>query len=128
MRPDKRHPLSPQHLPAGRQAQHSTTSTSLKPGAHVHLRVDRLSLGGDGVGRIGPCVVFVPYSCPGDTLDVQITELHRNFARAKLLRVVTASQDRIIPPCPYHFRTEDSGLRTEKKTQLSPSLYCGGCS
>src|SRR5882762_701379 len=108
---------------------------TLRPGARVQLRVDRLSLGGDGVGRSGPCVVFVPYSCPGDTLDVEITEAHRNFARAKLLRVVTASPQRTTPPCPYHFRTEDSGLRTEKKTQLStqssalsPKLYCGGCS
>src|SRR5579863_6129845 len=81
---------------------------NLTPGSRAELRVDRLSLGGDAVGRAGNCVVFVPYGCPGDTLEVEITEAHRNYARARLLRVLTSSPQRIKPPCPYHFQAEQT--------------------
>src|SRR5260370_5711709 len=97
---------------------------SLRPGARVQLRVDRLSLGGDGVGRLGAGVVFIPYSCPGDNLEVAITEAHLTYSRARILRVVTASAQRIPPPCPAHFRTEDSVLGTNYPVP-STKLYCG---
>jgi 23S rRNA (uracil1939-C5)-methyltransferase len=89
----------------------------LRPGAQIELQVERLSLGGDAVGRTGPCVVFVPYGCPGDTLQVEITEAHRNFARARMLRILKPSPQRIKPPCPYHFQSDHP----------QGSLFCGGC-
>jgi 23S rRNA (uracil1939-C5)-methyltransferase len=59
-------------------------------------------------------VVFVPYGSPGDTLEVELVEVRKNFARAHLVRVVEASPVRQPPPCPYHFPAKP--------------LYCGGCS
>src|SRR5260221_314459 len=87
--------------------------TSPAVGARLTLSVERLSLGGDGVGRIDGCVVFVPYGCPGDVLAVDVTESHRTYARARVVRVVSPSPQRIAPPCRYHFSPEGRVPRPE---------------
>src|SRR5882757_6069447 len=46
-------------------------------------------------------VVFVPFVIVGETVEVEITEVKKNFARAKLLRVVTPSPERVTPECRY---------------------------
>lgn len=48
---------------------------------------------GDGIAE-GP--VFVPLTLPGETVRAQ-----RNGSRAELVEVVTASGERIEPPCPH---------------------------
>ncbi len=78
--------------------------------------MDRLSLGGDGVARIEGAVVFIPYGAPGDDLEVELVEVRRNFARARLLRVLEASPVRTPPPCSYHFQPTEPDR-----------LSCGGC-
>jgi tRNA/tmRNA/rRNA uracil-C5-methylase (TrmA/RlmC/RlmD family) len=74
---------------------------SLKPGDNISLTIDDIAFGGDGVGRHGDLVVFVPFVLVGETVDVEIIELKKNFARAKLLRVTTPSVERVTPPCVY---------------------------
>ena len=46
-------------------------------------------------------VVFVPFVLVGETVEVEITELKKNFARAKLLRVLASSPERVEPQCRY---------------------------
>jgi 23S rRNA (uracil1939-C5)-methyltransferase len=45
-------------------------------------------------------VVFVPFTAPGEKVRAVLTEIHKTFARAKLLEVLTPSPDRVTPPCP----------------------------
>ena len=47
-------------------------------------------------------VVFVPFVLVGEVVEVEITEVKKNFARAKLLRVVQPSPERVEPAC-RHF-------------------------
>jgi tRNA/tmRNA/rRNA uracil-C5-methylase (TrmA/RlmC/RlmD family) len=46
-------------------------------------------------------VVFVPFVLAGETVRVEITEVKKNFARAKLLRVEEPSPERVVPACRY---------------------------
>ena len=46
-------------------------------------------------------VVFVPFVLAGETVAVEITEVKKNFARARLLRVETPSPERVVPACRY---------------------------
>ena len=46
-------------------------------------------------------VVFVPFVITGETAEVEITELKKNFARAKLLRILTPSPERVEPVCKH---------------------------
>ena len=77
------------------------TAQSLKPGQRVLIRIHDIAFGGDGVGRHGALVVFVPFTALGEEVEVEITEVKKNFARGRLARVVTPSADRVAPQCPY---------------------------
>lgn len=70
--------------------------------------VDGISHSGEGVARIEGKATFIPFTIPGETVDVEIFEEKKNFQRARLETVVSASPDRTEPPCPYF-------------------LKCGGC-
>ena len=75
---------------------------SLKIGDQISLTIHDLAFGGEGVGRIEEFVVFVPFVITGETADVEIIEVKKSFARAKLLRVTTASPQRVAPECRYY--------------------------
>jgi tRNA/tmRNA/rRNA uracil-C5-methylase (TrmA/RlmC/RlmD family) len=49
-------------------------------------------------------VVFVPFVLTGETVEAEITEVKKNFARAKLLRVTQTSPERVEPECRYFQR------------------------
>jgi tRNA/tmRNA/rRNA uracil-C5-methylase (TrmA/RlmC/RlmD family) len=74
---------------------------ALRVGDNISLTIDDIAFGGEGVGRHGDLVVFVPFVLGGEIVDVEITELKKNFARAKLLRVTSPSGERVTPPCVY---------------------------
>ena len=74
---------------------------ALKLGDQITLTIHDLAFGGEGVGRVDDFVVFIPFVITGETVEAQITEVKKNFARAKLLRVVTPSPDRVAPECKY---------------------------
>ncbi|MBI4280187.1 MAG: 23S rRNA (uracil(1939)-C(5))-methyltransferase RlmD [Armatimonadetes bacterium] len=67
----------------------------------VTVRVDRLSYGGRGVGRVDGYVVFVPDTAPGDVVRARLVKVKRNYAEAALVEVVEPSPARAAPPCPY---------------------------
>jgi len=65
------------------------------------VTIHDLAFGGEGVGRAGELVVFVPFVIPGEVVEAEVTEVKKKFARARLVRVVTASPDRVEPRCKY---------------------------
>ncbi|HTR40165.1 MAG TPA: class I SAM-dependent RNA methyltransferase [Pseudomonadales bacterium] len=78
---------------------------ALHTGDKISLAIEDIAFGGEGVGRAhteeGDLVVFVPFVLVGETVEVEITEVKKNFARAKLLRVEKASPERVDAPCAY---------------------------
>jgi tRNA/tmRNA/rRNA uracil-C5-methylase (TrmA/RlmC/RlmD family) len=76
-------------------------ATDLTPGSRVSLRIEDIAFGGEGVARMSDFVVFVPFVLTGEEVEAEIAEVKKRFARAKLLRVLVPSPERVIPPCPY---------------------------
>ena len=74
---------------------------SFNIGDRISLTIHDIAFGGEGVGRIEQMVVFVPFVITGETVEAEITEVKKNFARAKLLRVLTPSEQRVQPECRY---------------------------
>jgi len=74
---------------------------SFNIGDRISLTIHDIAFGGEGVGRIEQMVVFVPFVITGETVEAEITEVKKNFARAKLLRVLTPSPQRVEPECRY---------------------------
>jgi len=59
------------------------------------------AFGGEGVGRIEDFVIFVPFVASGETVEVEVTEVKKRFARARLVRVLQPSPERVQPGCRY---------------------------
>src|SRR5262249_62223778 len=74
---------------------------TLAVGQRVHLRITDVAFGGDGVGRVDQFVIFVPFVIPGEEVEVEITELKKQYGRARLVRVEQASPERVAPACRY---------------------------
>ena len=72
-----------------------------KIGDRVTLKIEDIAFGGEGVGRVENFVVFVPFVGLGETVEAEVTELKRSFARTRLVRVLTVSADRVEPRCRY---------------------------
>jgi 23S rRNA (uracil1939-C5)-methyltransferase len=66
------------------------------------LVIDRLGHRGDGIADTPQGTVYVPYALPGETVEVE--RRSDDPERARLLRVVTASGDRVAPVCPHFGR------------------------
>ncbi len=71
-------------------------------GERITLDIHDLAFGGEGVGRHGELVVFVPYTCPGDRIEAKVTQVQKRFARAVLVRIVRAAPERVEPRCTYY--------------------------
>ncbi|MDD4455600.1 MAG: TRAM domain-containing protein, partial [Candidatus Methanomethylophilaceae archaeon] len=56
-------------------------------GQELTLEVSDLAFGGEGVCRVENFVIFVPFTIPGEKITAQVTEVKRQYARAKLLKV-----------------------------------------
>jgi tRNA/tmRNA/rRNA uracil-C5-methylase (TrmA/RlmC/RlmD family) len=78
----------------------------------VELRIESIAAGGDGVGRSGGLVAFVPRTAPGDVVRARLTSAGR-FARGTLDAVLTPSDARVTPPCPHYERDRCGGCQLQ---------------
>ncbi len=65
------------------------------------VTVQDIAFGGEGVARIHDFVVFVPFVLVGETVEIEILEVKKSFARARLLQVVTPAPERVKPACAH---------------------------
>lgn len=76
-------------------------TTAVQVGDRLSLTIHDLAFGGEGVGRVDELVVFVPYTLPGEVVEVKLTEVKKSFARGVLAHLVTPSSERVEPLCRY---------------------------
>ncbi|MFN8022916.1 MAG: TRAM domain-containing protein [Acidimicrobiales bacterium] len=70
------------------------------PQQHLHLRIEQVVAGGDGLARDdGGRVVFVPGVLPGERVAVRLVTAKRDFARGDVVEVLERSPWRVDPPC-----------------------------
>jgi len=65
------------------------------------LTITDLAFGGEGVARLDEFVVFVPFVIVGEEVEAEITDVKKNFARARLVGVLRPSPHRVTPKCRY---------------------------
>lgn len=71
-------------------------------GDTIQIEITDIAFGGDGVGRVDGRVVFVPFTMVGERVEAEVWRLHKQYARARLLRVLQPSPHRIGGRC-RHF-------------------------
>lgn len=67
----------------------------------VEVEVGQPAHGGHCVARHDGQVIFVRHALPGERVIVEVTEVHKGYVRADAVEILTASDDRVEPPCPY---------------------------
>ena len=70
-------------------------------GEECDLRVDRLAVGGKGVGRRDGLVYFVERGLPGQLVRARVTAVKKRFAEARIVSVLEQPPDYVKPFCPH---------------------------
>ena len=68
------------------------------------VEIHALSHEAQGVSRSQDKVMFVPGALPTETVKVRIEKEMRNFNHGKIVELITASKERVEPPCPHYTR------------------------
>ncbi len=74
---------------------------NLSPGTTVALEIEDIAFGGEGVARLDDFVVFVPFVAVGETVEAELVEVKKSFARARLTRVLKPAAQRVRPECRF---------------------------
>lgn len=90
------------------------------------ILLEKLTYGGEAMGRLPDGrAIFVPFGLPGEHVRVELTEDKKNFARGKLLELLTASSERIVPKCKHfgkcggcHYQNLPYEKQLQAKTEI----------
>ncbi|MDQ3757116.1 MAG: TRAM domain-containing protein, partial [Actinomycetota bacterium] len=67
---------------------------------YVHLEAHGVAAGGDALARDDDGrVVFVEGALPGETVTAEVFESKRDYARARVVEVLSPSPGRVAAPC-----------------------------
>ncbi|MDR2529560.1 MAG: 23S rRNA (uracil(1939)-C(5))-methyltransferase RlmD [Synergistaceae bacterium] len=66
----------------------------------MELSIEKVSSDGRGIARTKDGVVFVAGALPGELVEAEITSRKRDFASARVLRVLEPNPRRVRPRCP----------------------------
>ena len=68
----------------------------------MEVKILRLNNEGEGIASIDGKLCFIKGALPDEIVDIEIIEDKGNYFIGKLLNVVTPSENRVIPKCPYY--------------------------
>ncbi|MGH4037833.1 MAG: class I SAM-dependent RNA methyltransferase [Sphaerochaeta sp.] len=69
----------------------------------MQIKIDSVVQGGDGLGRLeNNKAVFVPGALKGETVEITITKESKSHCKAKLDNILSASEYRVEPICPFY--------------------------
>ncbi len=72
---------------------------------------------GAGVCKINGMVVFVPKTLVGEKIRVRITEIKKNYALGKLVKILEKKEKRVTSKCPYYDECGGCNLRHQSKDE-----------
>lgn len=77
-------------------SQREAQSLSLTQAEIINLSHD-----GRGIAKIDGKTVFIRGALPGEQVEFKYTNLHAKFDEGHVTTILTASPDRVTPPCPH---------------------------
>jgi 23S rRNA (uracil1939-C5)-methyltransferase len=75
--------------------------TPIKRGTIIDLFIDSLAFGGKGVARVDDFVIFVDSALPGQLVRVEVRKCKKNFAEAKIVKIIKQSPHYVKPVCAH---------------------------
>lgn len=68
----------------------------------VRVSIVDMGIEGEGIGKADGFTLFVKDAVPGDIVEAKIVKSKKNYAYARLEKVITPSPFRVEPKCIYH--------------------------
>ncbi len=68
----------------------------------VQVLIEDMGHEGEGIGKAAGYTLFIKDAIIGDVVEASIMKIHKNYAYAKLKKVVTPSSFRVAPRCAFH--------------------------
>ena len=75
----------------------------MQKGDVLEFTIESVGMDGEGVAKQDGMVIFVPFTLVGEIVKCEITFVKKSFAKAKVIKLLKASEHRVNPICP-HFR------------------------
>lgn len=66
------------------------------------VKIEDMGADGEGIGKVEGYTLFVKDALMGDVVKAKIVKPKKNYAFARLEKIVVPSRDRVEPICPYH--------------------------
>ena len=66
------------------------------------VTIEDIGTDGEGIGKIDGFTLFIKDAVLGDEVETKIMKAKKNYAYAKLEKVITPSPFRVQPKCPFH--------------------------
>ena len=77
-------------------------SMEFRKNDYVTVTIEDIGSGGEGIGKAGGFTLFVKDAVMGDTVEAKIVKSKKNYAYARLERVLEPSPFRVEPECACH--------------------------
>jgi 23S rRNA (uracil1939-C5)-methyltransferase len=90
------------------------------------LRIEKLTLGGQGIGHIDGKICFVDRVIPGELVQAEIVIEKKDYSVANALNVLEPSSHRITPICPVYNRCGGCQLQHiqyEHQVELKKAMF-----
>ncbi len=72
----------------------------MKKNEIVEITIEDIGVNGEGIGKIDGYALFVKDAVIGDRIEAKITKAKKNYAYARLMKILEPSVDRVMPKCP----------------------------
>lgn len=76
-----------------------TKDKPVNVGEIYNVSIDNMGNNGEGIGKIEGFTIFVDDAIPGDSMNVEIYEVKKKFARGNIKKLLVSSLQRIKPRC-----------------------------
>ncbi|WP_457568464.1 class I SAM-dependent RNA methyltransferase [Desulfurobacterium sp.] len=70
----------------------------------MQIEIEKLVYGGKGLGRHRGRTFFVPFTAPGDIVEIRETARKSGYSEGEVLKILKRSKNRTAPKCPYFGR------------------------
>jgi predicted RNA-binding protein with TRAM domain len=102
-------------------ADSENNACALAVGRKLVATIHDIAFGGEGVARVDGLILFVPFVLMGEEVEVEITDVKKKFARARLLRVLKASPERVMAAA--SISTSTMRRSSDSNTNRSPIYF-----
>lgn len=80
---------------------------------------DKFAFGGNCIAKLNGKNVFIPFAIPGEKLEIEITEQHRDYDLASITKILEPSPKRIVPACPHYYKCGGCNMmHIDEKSQI----------